>query len=129
MSDRLPPEFWHGVEQFNQEDFYGCHDTLEEIWLEASEPERSLYQGILQVAVGIYHLGNQNRRGAILLLGEGMKRLSAYSPEYAGLDIRQFLVETQGLLTQLQYQDDLLCDRYPKLATLYQSPSMSYPYL
>ncbi|MDJ1181780.1 DUF309 domain-containing protein [Roseofilum casamattae] len=98
----LPAEFWHGVEQFNQEEFYACHDTLEAIWLEASEPERTLYQGILQVAVGIYHLGNENLRGAAILLGEGMGRLSRYQPDYADLDIAVFLQETKGLLTRVQ---------------------------
>ncbi|MDJ1175068.1 DUF309 domain-containing protein [Roseofilum capinflatum] len=102
MSNQLPPEFWHGIEQFNQEEFYACHDTLEAIWLEASEPERTLYQGILQLAVGIYHLSNQNLRGAMILLGEGIGRLSRYQPEYAGLDIRQLLLQSKTLLTELQ---------------------------
>jgi predicted metal-dependent hydrolase len=102
MSDPLPPEFWHGIQQFNQQEFYACHDTLEAIWLEASEPERTLYQGILQLAVGIYHLSNQNLRGAMILLGEGIGRLSRYQPDYAGLDIRQLLIQSKTLLTELQ---------------------------
>jgi len=102
MSNPLPSEFWHGIEQFNQQEFYACHDTLEAIWLEASEPERTLYQGILQIAVAIYHLSNQNLRGAMILLGEGISRLSRYQPEYAGLDIQQLLVTCQTLLTELQ---------------------------
>lgn len=102
MSNQLPPEFWHGIQQFNQQEFYACHDTLEALWLEASEPERTLYQGILQIAVAIYHLGNQNLRGAMILLGEGIGRLSRYQPEYAGLNIRQLLLKSKTLLTQLQ---------------------------
>lgn len=102
MCNQLPPEFWHGIQQFNQQEFYACHDTLEAIWLEASEPERTLYQGILQIAVGIYHLSNQNLRGAMILLGEGIGRLSRYQPEYAGLDIRKLLLQSKTLLTQLQ---------------------------
>jgi predicted metal-dependent hydrolase len=35
----LPNEFFQGVEQFNQQEFYACHDTLEALWMEASEPE------------------------------------------------------------------------------------------
>jgi hypothetical protein len=68
----LPPEFWQGVEQFNQRQFYACHDTLEAIWIEAGEPDKKFYQGVLQVAVGLYHLGNDNWRGAVILLGEGV---------------------------------------------------------
>ncbi|XQQ07818.1 MAG: DUF309 domain-containing protein [Leptolyngbya sp. IPPAS B-1204] len=69
MSEEMPPEFWQGIEEFNQQQFYACHDTLEAIWMEAIEPQKTFYQGILQIAVALYHLGNQNFRGAIILLG------------------------------------------------------------
>ena len=98
----LPAEFWQGIEQFNQQEFYACHDTLEALWIEASEPERTFYQGILQIAVAIYHLGNDNWRGAVILLGEGISRLSRYLPDYAGLNINELLTESQELLKQLQ---------------------------
>jgi uncharacterized protein len=102
MSESLPPEFWVGVKQFNQQEFYACHDTLEALWMEAMEPERTFYQGILQIAVGFYHLGNQNRRGAIILLGEGMNRLRRYQPEFAELDVEKLLAQSQDIQTQLQ---------------------------
>ena len=54
------------------------------------------------MAVGIYHFGNDNLRGAAILLGEGIGRLSRYQPEYADLDIAGFLQETKGLLTRVQ---------------------------
>ncbi|MBC6476151.1 MAG: DUF309 domain-containing protein [Hormoscilla sp. GM102CHS1] len=98
----LPDKFWQGIEQFNQQEFYACHDTLEALWIEASEPERTFYQGILQIAVAIYHLGNDNWLGAVILLGEGIYRLSRYLPDYAGLDINELLTESQELLKQLQ---------------------------
>jgi len=34
----LPDKFWQGIEQFNQQEFYACHDPLEALWIEASEP-------------------------------------------------------------------------------------------
>ena len=46
------------IEQFNQQDFYACHDTLEALWMEAIEPDRSFYQGLLQLAVGLYHFSH-----------------------------------------------------------------------
>jgi hypothetical protein len=39
------PEFWQGIEQFNQEEFYDCHDTLEAIWMDAIATEKNFYQG------------------------------------------------------------------------------------
>jgi predicted metal-dependent hydrolase len=98
----IPSEFWQGVEQFNQGEFYACHDTLEAIWMEAMEPERAFYQGVLQIAVALYHLGNQNRRGAVILLGEGINRLHRYQPAYNGINVMQLVTESSNLLNTLQ---------------------------
>lgn len=100
----LGAEFWHGVEQFNQGQFYACHDTLEALWMEATEPQKTFYQAILQIAVALYHLGNSNVRGACILLGEGTNKLSRYPASYAGIDVDQLLDTSAALLTQLQQQ-------------------------
>ena len=102
MSQAVPQEFWQGVEQFNQGQFYACHDTLEALWIEATEPEKTFYQGILQIAVALYHLGNSNWRGAVILLGEGMNRLRRYPSSYAGIDVDELLTQSATLLTALQ---------------------------
>jgi predicted metal-dependent hydrolase len=102
MTEALPEEFWLGVEQFNQGEFYACHDTLEAIWIEAPMFEKKFYQGILQVSVALYHLGNRNWRGAVILLGEGINRLREYEPEYGGIDIEQFRADALELLSELQ---------------------------
>lgn len=90
------------VRQFNQQEFYACHDTLEALWLEAAEPDRSFYQGILQIAVAFYHLGNQNWRGAVILLGEGSKKLKDYQPSYYDVDITNLRSQSLCILKQLQ---------------------------
>ncbi len=90
------------IAQFNQQDFYACHDTLEAIWVEAPTDEKKFYQGLLQVAVAYYHLGNSNWRGAVVLLGEGRFRLLAYAPSYAGIDVGQLRQDTEVLFNDLQ---------------------------
>jgi hypothetical protein len=102
MTEEIPSEFWQGIEEFNQGEFYACHDTLEALWMEASEPEKRFYQGVLQIAVGCYHLGNLNWRGAVILLGEGMRRLEAYEPAYSGIDVTELREQSAELLTALQ---------------------------
>ncbi|MEH1769086.1 DUF309 domain-containing protein [Nostoc sp.] len=102
MSETIPQEFWQGVEQFNSGQFYACHDTLEALWIEAGEPEKSFYQGILQIAVALYHLENRNWRGAVILLGEGSNRLRRYPSSYSGVDVDELLSQSAVLLTTLQ---------------------------
>jgi predicted metal-dependent hydrolase len=96
------PEFWQGIEQFNQEEFYDCHDTLEAIWMDAIATDKNFYQGILQIAVACYHLGNYNWRGAVTLLGEGVRRLSYFQPSYANIDVSALVSQSYELLQQLQ---------------------------
>ncbi|MGB2925873.1 MAG: DUF309 domain-containing protein [Limnothrix sp.] len=100
---KVPDEFFVGVQQLNDGEFYRCHDILEALWFEAMEPEKSLYQGILQIAVGCYHLGNQNLRGATILVGEGLQRLrNNEEQDYAGFDVTDFVVQGEKLLLTLQ---------------------------
>lgn len=101
-SDCPPQEFWQSVEQFNQQEFYACHDTLEALWMEALEPQKRFYQGILQIAVACYHLSNLNWRGAVILLGEGIGRLRDYQPVYEGIDVTELLTQSIQLLEGLQ---------------------------
>jgi uncharacterized protein len=100
--EALPGSFWQGVREFQQGQFYECHDTLEALWIEAQEPNKTFFQGILQIAVACYHLGNQNWRGAVILLGEGMRRLSPYQPDYGEIDINHLLDTSGELLNRLQ---------------------------
>ena len=94
--------FFQGIEQFNQQQFYECHDTLEAIWIEAAELDKRFYQGILQIAVACHHLRELNWRGAVILLGEGIRRLHDYQPDYQDIDVNQLLIESDLLLQTLQ---------------------------
>lgn len=98
----LLPQLQQGIREFNQQSFYACHDTLEAIWMEAPESEKRFYQGILQVAVGCYHLGNHNWRGAVISIGEGVRRLRDYTPDYQGINVEAFLDESLDFLATLQ---------------------------
>lgn len=97
-----PAEFWLGIEQFNQGDYYACHDTLEALWLEANPGDQAFYQGILQIAVGLYHLTNLNWQGAAILLGEGSNRLTAYEEIYSGINVSNLTDQAVDWLTALQ---------------------------
>ncbi|XP_062181773.1 uncharacterized protein LOC133886058 [Phragmites australis] len=63
------------VALFNRGEYHACHDVVEELWYGAEDPARTLLHGILQCAVGLHHLFNQNHRGAMMELGEGLCKL------------------------------------------------------
>ena len=114
----LPNIFWQGIEQFNQRQFYCCHDTLESIWLESSEPDKTFYQSILQIAVGCYHLERSNWKGAVTLLGEGIKKLRDYQPSYEGVEVCELLGSSFLLLKEIQrIKPEDLAKHYPILVS------------
>ncbi|ACB52745.1 unknown [Crocosphaera subtropica ATCC 51142] len=117
--------FLQGIEQFNQREFYACHDTLEAIWIEAAESDKRFYQGILQVAVACYHLTNHNWRGAVILLGEGVRRLRDYQPDHETINVTQLLEESQALLKYLQQSDP---HRVAEVAQTLQESSDNSPH-
>lgn len=98
-----PPEgLLEGVRLFNAGEFYACHHALEELWLAEREPIRYLYQGILQIGVGFYHLGvRRNYRGAVLLLRDGIDKVRRYEPLCMTLDTERLCSEAQLCLDQL----------------------------
>ncbi len=102
----MPDAFWQGLDQFNAQAFYDCHDTLEELWMEAEQPLRQFYQGIIQLAVAYYHLGNGNKQGAMILLGQGIQRLEYFSPEYSGVAVEPLIEASRTILEVLQAQED-----------------------
>lgn len=91
-----------GIQQFNSGQYYDCHDTLEAIWMLAPVAEKPFFQGILQIAVGLYHLGNRNWQGSVILLGEGVNRLYAFEPHHRRVNVSHLIDQALDWLSALQ---------------------------
>ncbi|MFC5451689.1 DUF309 domain-containing protein [Paenibacillus aestuarii] len=85
---------------FNEmRDYFECHEVMEELWLE--EGRSPLYQGLLQVAVGLYHHANGNVSGSIKLFSAGLDKLSNYPADALGIDLAQLRDDSAKYLLQL----------------------------
>lgn len=91
-----PPLLLRGVTQFNRREFFQCHETLEELWKAEPGPVRELYQGILQIGVGFYHLARGNYRGALYSLDGGLERLRPFPPECQGVLVGRLSAEAEA---------------------------------
>ncbi len=100
--EELPNLVLKGIEEFNRGEFYECHEYLEEAWMQEPRRVRFLYQGILQVGVGFYHLQNGNWRGATGLLRNGAIRLREFEPETLGVDVAKLIRESERCLHELE---------------------------
>ena len=81
-----------GVLLFNHQLFFEVHEVLEAQWIQEVDPERRFLQGLIQIAVAFYHLGNHNLGGAISLLDDGLDKIRPHAPAYLGLALSDFIV-------------------------------------
>jgi predicted metal-dependent hydrolase len=96
------PRLAEAIALFNGAEWYACHDRFEELWHETAGPMRPVLQGILQIAVAHLHLERGNRRGATILLGEGLGRLQSCGSRALGLDLELLRSSAADRLRALQ---------------------------
>ena len=94
------PKLVEAIAQFNRGEFFACHETLEELWLPATDPLRACYQGLIQVAAGLHHAQRGNPTGAATLLQRGRARLALFVPSCLGLDIAGLVAGVDAFLDQ-----------------------------
>lgn len=92
-----PAALYAGIAEFNAGAYFECHETLEAIWMREPGPIRRLYQGILQVGVGFYHLRNGNYRGALNLLLSARGYLAEFEPACLGVDVARLRADAAAV--------------------------------
>ena len=86
MSEQdIQTRFDRGVDEFNDGSFFEAHDTLEDVWMDVRGQERLFFQGLIQLAIGYYHLTCVNYSGAEHLLGRGVSKLEGFRPAHRGI--------------------------------------------
>jgi hypothetical protein len=101
-ADPAPVGLTEGIRLFNAGEYYECHEVLEDIWREERDAIRYLYQGILQIGVGLHHLRNGNYRGATLLLRDGIDKTRRFTPACMGVDTAALCDAAQRCLDRVQ---------------------------
>lgn len=90
-----------GIEHFNRKSFFEAHEILEDLWHEYRETDRTFLQALIQVSAGLYHLDQENFRGARSQLTKGIRKLEPYAPSHGGLDIGALLRDLHRCLDLL----------------------------
>ncbi|KOP67162.1 hypothetical protein AMS62_19335 [Bacillus sp. FJAT-18019] len=89
---------------FNRDqDYFECHEVLEELWLNRDRDPR--YKGLLQVAVGLFHFRNNNVRGAYKMFTSAVSRLEGYPSNELGIAMGKLLSEVRSYAEQLSSFD------------------------
>ncbi len=102
MEARDDPRFFKGIDEFNEQLFFECHETLEEIWLEDHSEDRKFFQGLIQVAAGYFKLQQGVPAGALKLWRMGIEKLEPYRPVCLGIDLESLIRAVKSDLEELE---------------------------
>jgi uncharacterized protein len=97
-----PADLLKGIHEFNEGEFFEQHETLETLWRATDSDIRYLYQGILLVGVGFYHLGRGNHHGAQAKLAAGIAMLEWFAPTCQRVDVADLIARTKPCLKQVR---------------------------
>ncbi len=113
-TDQPPEQLLEGIAQFNRGAYFDCHETLEELWAGSRPPVRDLYQGVLQIAVALYHLENGNYTGALFLFRKGTELLRHVAPVCMGVDVQSLMDGAGAVSASLEAHGPDGMDRVPR---------------
>lgn len=80
---------------------FAAHEVFEARWKAAGGDERTLWQGLAQICVGVTHLQRGNSVGAARLLRRGAGLLSACASAY-GVDVPSVTAQAVRLATEIE---------------------------
>ena len=91
-----------GMIYFEERRFFDAHEAWEDLWRRTSPgPARLFYQGLIQGAVGLYHLSRGNRNGARAQLTKAIAKLELPPPERCPIDAARILDQLRKTLESL----------------------------
>ena len=104
-----------GIQLFNDEQFFQCHEVLEEAWTPERGQRQLFLQALIHLAVGFYHCQRANPVGAGRQLRKGLGKLDTFLPSCEGIDTARLHRETLAALERIEAGTPLFT--YPQIHT------------
>lgn len=117
--------FQQGIDLFNAEEFFDCHEALEEVWTHSQQPDRWFLQALIHFAVGFYHHGRNNRNGTTRQLRKGLRKIQAYLPQWDGIETGEIEREVRKRLEGVESGGSF--GRYPRIGQTRPWPGLRSP--
>ena len=117
--------FQRGIDLFNSEEYFECHEFFEEIWTYSQQPDRWFLQALIHFAVGFYHHGRGNRNGATRQLRKGLRKISAYLPVWDGVQTGEIEREVRQRLDAIE--EGRTVSSYPRIIQTGPWPGLRSP--
>ncbi|WP_270179852.1 DUF309 domain-containing protein [Alkalihalobacillus sp. CinArs1] len=94
MKYPYPQEFYDFLVAFNEQEFYVCHDLLEEIWL--TDRSNTFVKGLLHLSVAHYHDSYGNSKGTRLMMQSAKDYLTPYMPFHWDIDVCNIIAHIEN---------------------------------
>lgn len=89
-TENIDPNFAHAMDLFNHQEFFACHDVLEELWSQTLGAEREFLQGLIHAAVALFHFEEGNLGGARKMHDSALRYLAPFGDGFCGIDLDRF---------------------------------------
>jgi len=100
LTEESDPRWAEAITLFNNQEFFACHDVLEEIWGETLEG-REFYQGLIHAAVALFHFGEGNLGGARKMANSAVRYLEPFRPHCRSVDVAKLIDDFQTCFAEL----------------------------
>ncbi len=87
----FPPDMAKFWQLWRAEQFWACHEALEEIWIEAPQPRKRFLNGLIHGAAATFQARRSHAVGAARQLVRARVKLEPFCPVYEKLDVARFL--------------------------------------
>jgi len=84
-------QYRHGINLFNEAQFFAAHEELEDVWRAAPPENKKFLQGVVQIAVAFHHYSTGNRVGMRSVLERAIKNLSQPSGKFGQIELESLL--------------------------------------
>ncbi len=111
-----PDRYLLFIEYFNQGKYMSAQSTLSEVWLETGGENKNFFGGLTQLAVSLYHLQENNLKGAQSNFEKSLDLLESYGDQHFGIDLKSFMKEAKSLFETMKQNPEGVLPPLPKLS-------------
>ena len=97
-----PGQLLQAIREFNNREWFECHETVEDLWIGEGGEVRDFYQGLIQIAVALHHWRNGNFGGAVSLVKGGAGYLGRVNEQCQWVDVASLIADADRLRAALE---------------------------
>ena len=99
----LHPHAEEGIRLFNEGKYFFAHEELEDAWHIETEPDRRLYQGILQAGLVYMHACNGNLKGVFSMYDRCQVWLGPWPDHCRTINVGQLKRDMDRLMEEVRH--------------------------